>query len=94
MMIDLAQHTLTREEREKENKILAGHIEGVLYALSKKGSVSNELYISLRKRLEELDLLPEKPLGTSFYRYVGQLVKPLRAGVKETQDFVKNWKGW
>ena len=82
------------EEREKENSILAGHIEGVLDVLSKKGSVSDALHSSLNKRLQELDLLPEKPLGAQFYRYVGRLVEPLRAGDKEARDFVKRWRGW
>ena len=94
MLSMVEEQALTKEERERENFILAGQIEVVLNSLSKWGSVPDHLYVMLRNRLRELDLLPAKPLGTSFYRYVGELVKPLRAGTKATESFIKNWKGW
>ena len=93
IMIDYSKHDLTREELEKELKILADQIAGTLSMLSRMGGVSDELYISLRNRLQEKNLLPKEPPGTSFWRYVGQLEKPLRAGDKEARDFVKRMEG-
>ena len=61
--------------------------------LSRMGGVSDELYISLRNRLREKNLLPEEPPGTSFWRYVGQLEKPLRAGDKEAPGFCQEMEG-
>lgn len=94
MLSMVEEQALTKEERERENYILAGQIEVILESLSRKGSVPDELYVMLRDRLKELELMPAKPLGTSFWRYVGELVKPLRAGLKQTESFIKNWKGW
>ncbi len=104
MESSFASHELTRkelEELEREYEILAGQIVNMLDSLSKMGPVSaplhsslDEFHSSLNKKLRELDLLPKKPLGASYYRYIDQLVKSLRTGVRETQDFVKSWKGW
>lgn len=88
------EYTQHGERRLNDDEILAGHIEFVLGQLSKWGTVSDDLYLSLRGTLQERGLLPEKPLGTSFYRYVGELVKPLRTGPRETRNFVRDWKGW
>lgn len=94
MVIEHTQHALTQEERDEELFVLAGQIEFILGQLTRWGSVPDHLYVMLRDRLQELELMPAKPLGTSFYRYVGELVKPLRAGSKKTQSFIDNWKGW
>ena len=95
----IVKQDLTEEEREKEHKLLAGNIENVLNFLPRMGAVSDalhpsldELHSSLKKKLRDLDLLPREPLGTQTYTYIRELVKPLRAGIKETQDFIKNWK--
>lgn len=103
MANSFANHELTRkelEEREREYEILAGQIENGLDSLPKMGSVSDplhssfdEFYLSLNKKLQEFGLLPQEPLGIDFFIYSRELVEPLRAGVKKTQDFVKNWRG-
>ena len=93
-MIDSAKHKLTREEREKRHLALADDLEHVsLDLLPRNQARSDEIHLMIQKELRELDLLPREPLGTDYFIYIEQLVKPLRAGVKETQDFVKNWKG-
>lgn len=102
MANSFANHELTRkelEEREREYEILAGQIENGLDSLPKMGSVSDplhssfdEFYLSLNKKFQEFGLLPQEPLGADFFIYSRELVEPLRAGVKETRDFVKNWR--
>ncbi|MDE0100294.1 MAG: hypothetical protein OXM87_11935 [Truepera sp.] len=102
MVIDYVKHDLTRkelEEREREYEILAGQITNMLDSLPKMGGVPDplhssfdEFYSSLNKKFQEFGLLPREPLGTDYFIYIEQLVKPLRAGVKETRDFVKNWR--
>ena len=82
------------DELEKGHRNLADNLENMLDLLSKNGARSDEIHFLARKELQDLDLLPQEPLRTDFYPYIRELVKPLRAGVKETQDFVKNWKGW
>ena len=103
MVSNFAKRDLTREEMEeteREHKNLAGEITNMLSLLPRMGAVSDALHpsldalhSSLKKKLRDLDLLPEAPLGTNFYIYIEELVPPLRAGIKETQDFIKNWKG-
>ena len=80
------------DEVLKRNRAMADILEDVSVIASKKGSVSDETYSLVNGRLQELDLLPEDLLGAQFYAYIEELVPPLRAGVKETQDFVKSWK--
>ena len=80
------------DEVLKRNRAMADTLEDVSVIASKKGSVSDKIVFMVNKELRELDLLPQDPLGAQFYAYIEELVPPLRAGVKETQDFVKNRK--
>ena len=82
-------------ERGKPKRlVLADNFEALLKKISRAGSVSDRTHSLILKELQEYDLLPEKPLGASIYQYIEGLIKPLRTGAKETQDFAKNWKGW
>ena len=89
----IAKHDLTKEELEKRYRDLADSFARMLVLLSKNGARSDEIHFFAQKELKELDLLPREPLGANFFIYIRELIEPLRAGVKETREFVKNWKG-
>ena len=81
-------------QREERHQILADSIENVLNSLSKTGMVSDQVHSLIKNEIEDLGLLPQgEPLGADFYIYIRELANSLRAGNKETQDFIKNWKG-
>ena len=79
---------------EERHRILADSIENVLKSLSKTGMVSDQVHSLIKNEIEDLGLLPQgEPLGTDFYIYIRELAKSLRTGNKETQDFVRDWRG-